>query len=102
MKKEIIMTVLLQFDLFYTIVRIPDRFKNISVLRDEFLSWVNNNENCREYSDDNSFVTVYDDKAFIDWIKEYKLNPDETIEIIKSQVTNKARQKGQVDETISF
>lgn len=96
------MLVLLQFDLFYTIIKIPDRFENLFQIQHEFRIWVYNCEDCREYFDDNNYGVIFDDDTFINWFKKYKLEPNETVEIIKSNIIGKPTKKDKYDILINF
>lgn len=78
------MTILLQFDMFHTIIRVPNIFSDIEALDDEFSSWVWDVDECLRKFDDGTYVCFFDDKTFIKWLKNVKSVNAEDIEIIVS------------------
>lgn len=76
------MTLLLQFDFFYTIIRISCEAIDLVELEKDFMSWLYTSESNCCISDDGIFYLNYNDKTFIDWMAKYKF-PNESIEILE-------------------
>lgn len=76
------MTLLLQFDMFYTIIKISLESINLTDLEKEFMSWLYTSESNCFIRDDGVSYLMYDDNTFINWIKRYKF-PNENIEIVE-------------------
>lgn len=96
------MILLLEFDLFYTVIKIPKRLSNLLELEDEFLSWIYSSELYRQVYDDGTYCYVYDDKVFIEWLKKFKLKETEKIELIKNHISGSFDNSLLVDGKIFF
>ena len=75
------MKVLLEFDFFYTMIEIPDRFNNLCELDSEFEIWARNSLSQQRIDSQGRQYVFFDDDTFIDWLKRYKLKPDESVKI---------------------
>lgn len=96
------MKILLEFDLFYTIIEIPDRFTNLSELDNEFENWVINSSEHHSINSYGRSCAVFDDNTFIEWLNEYKLKEGEQVKILKQHIHQLAEDSINFDGKIYF
>lgn len=84
------MVVLLEFDFFYTVIRISESAFDTSefddkffrLLDDEFYSYLYNIHGIHTVEERRYIPVSFNDKTFIDWLNNYKLKNGEKVEII--------------------
>lgn len=96
------MKLLLQFDLFYTIIKIPNRFSDLEELENDFCSWVYNCEDTRITFENGTYGFFYDDNTFVEWLKNYKLKECECVEILKSHCVGNFDNSVNIDGKLMF